>query len=66
MTNPIATTQKSSDRPAEFQVALDAYIRGYRRHHRNLPRPGTLTMASILRLIHSGRSWVLAQERLWP
>lgn len=68
MTKPTATTQKpSSDRPAEFQAALDAYILGYRRYHQNLRRLASPTTASISRLFRSARSWwVLASERPWP
>ncbi len=67
MTTPTATTQKSSsDRTAEFPAALDAYILSYRRYHQNFRRLATPTKASILTLVRSARSWVLAAERLWP
>ena len=60
MTKATATTEKPvSDRAAEFQAALDAYILGYRRHHQNLRHLATATRVSISRPVRGARAWVL-------
>ena len=67
MTSVAPNTQEpSSNRPAEFQEALDAYILGYRRYQQNLRRLATPSKASISGLVRSMRSWALAPERPWP
>ena len=55
-----ATTTTQTDRPAEFQAALDAYILGYRRYYRTLRRPARPVKISVSSFLRIARSWVPA------